>query len=88
MHQDKQDGMTTSSSYSSQYQSGTNAFTTHGGASQIGMGNSQHAGGGGGGGGDKQPAKMNASHILVMLLRLRQCCGHLSLLKDVSYNVG
>ncbi|XP_022098307.1 transcription termination factor 2-like [Acanthaster planci] len=29
-----------------------------------------------------QEQRMHASHILVLLLRLRQCCGHLSLLKE------
>lgn len=32
--------------------------------------------------GSKGPA--TGQHILVMLLRLRQCCSHLSLMKDVS----
>ena len=35
--------------------------------------------------GDGAPPR--AQQILVMLLRLRQCCCHLSLMKDVSYEV-
>ena len=34
--------------------------------------------------GEGRPAQKTGSQILVLLLRLRQCCSHLSLMKDVS----
>lgn len=44
--------------------------------------------GSGTGGGDnpQRQKKIGAQQILVLLLRLRQCCSHLSLMKDVCYH--
>ena len=55
-------------------------FTSAGGASTggaAGGSGTMRMGGAAGG-------VMSGSHILVSLLRLRQCCGHLSLLKEVQ----
>ncbi|XP_072019140.1 transcription termination factor 2-like isoform X2 [Amphiura filiformis] len=82
MHEDKRDGVTPSNTNSNgDYRSTANAFTTHSESQgNIGIGGSHHQPGADTDKGN-QPILI-FSHILVMLLRLRQCCEHPSLLKQ------
>ena len=92
MHQDKQDGIPTSSYHgNTETTSITNTFSAHGTAASsqsmtLGNSSQQQVTTVRKEGGNELPTppKMNATTILVMLLRLRQCCGHLSLMKQVS----